>query len=248
MKEPSDPAQIDQIALRQASLADVSLGGAWSWDIRADRLVADARFANLYGIDPVEAARGVPTAVFFSIVHPLDRMRVRIAVAGVLGGADVFAREYRLITGDGAVHWVSARGRSHLGADDKPDRFSGVLVDITAQKRLQEQLRIAQSAGEVGAFEHVSGFGTASVSEQFCRLLGLQPATDLPVHTINAVVRAGEPLILHQIAAADRGRSPDLEFRIARADDGAERWLARRGEYLNDVDVSGLRQIGRAHV
>ena len=98
--------------------------------------------------------------------------------------------------GDGAIRWVQARGRSYQDDNGRPTIFAGALVDITDQKRVEEQLRIAQMAGGIGTFEYVDGYGTASVSPQFCALLGLHPARDLPVRTINGLVHLGEELNL----------------------------------------------------
>lgn len=204
--------------------------GAWEWDIVAGTLVADVRFANLYGLDPITAARGMPTSAFFASVHADDRLRLKIAVAGALHGAEVFRRDYRVVR-NGAVYWVSARGRTYLDAQDRPVRFSGVLADITDQKRVEEQLLVAQTAGGVGSFEYLSGYGTADVSEQFCRLLGLQPAAHLPVRTINALVHPDDPLIIQGRDGQHPFGPAFHEFRIRRADSGEERWLASRGEY-----------------
>src|SRR3954467_7488594 len=68
--------------------------GAWEWDIASGRLVADVRFASLYGLDPVAATQGLPSSAFFAPVHDDDRLRLRIAVAGALHGAEVFSRDY----------------------------------------------------------------------------------------------------------------------------------------------------------
>jgi PAS domain S-box-containing protein len=144
---------------------------------------------------------------------------------------------------DGVVHWVSARGRTYLDANDKPVRFSGVLADITDQKRVEERLLIAQTAGGVGSFEYLSGFGTAEVSEQFCRLLGLQRATSLPVRTINALVHPDDPSIIQGRDGQHPFGPAFYEFRIRRADTGEERWLASRGEYRQE-GPSGVSFIG----
>ena len=34
--------------------------GTWDWDVVHDRVVADPRFARLYGVDPAKAATGAP--------------------------------------------------------------------------------------------------------------------------------------------------------------------------------------------
>ena len=137
--------------------------GVWEWDIKNAILKTDVRFAQLCGLDPVQARAGLPSLAFFSAVDPEHRMRVRIAVAGVLHGAEVFSRDYRVVTSEGARRWVAARGGLELDALGEPSCFHGVLTDITDQKRVEEQLRVAQTAGGVGSFEFVAGFGTATV-------------------------------------------------------------------------------------
>jgi PAS domain S-box-containing protein len=227
----------------QATLSTVGILASWDWHIADRRLFGDARFAALYKLPPGEAERGVPPATFFTIIHPQDLARIRLAVGGILHGAEVFSKEYRILLPDGTARWVHARGRRLVEQPDHQARFTGVLVDITAQKRVEERLRIAQSAGGVGTFEYVSGFGTVSVSTQFCELLGLLPSPDLPVRRLNALVHPGDPPII-DLASAETGRVGQVEFRITRPDTGEQRWLIRQGEYLRDNDTSDLRYIG----
>ena len=219
--------------------------GSWDWDIEQDCLFVDDAFAELYGFDPNEARAGLPGKNFFKAIHPDDRPRIRIAVAGILGGAELFSKEFRLILPDGSVVWMHGRGQSSLDANDVPVRFTGLLVDVNERKRTEERLRVAQTAGGVGTFEYIDGFATASVSEQFCRLLGLHPAGVLPVRTINSVLIGDGGLI---IPDAEKGESSTIEpllgeFRIRRSDDEAERWIARRGETIRDSG-SGYRFVG----
>jgi PAS domain S-box-containing protein len=226
------------------TLSLTGAAAAWEWDIGRNRIVGDPRFAAVYGIRPEEAAAGVSPNVFFSIIHADDLARVRLAIGGILRGAEVFSKEFRIILQNHSVRWVHARGRCHYDQDDRPIRFNGVFIDITEQRLGEERLRIAQSAGGIGTFEYIEGFGTATVSAQFCTLLGLQPARDLPVHTINAVVDKGEPPL---IGAAPKGAAVGLvhsEVRIVRPDTGEIRWLVKRGEYLRDADIAGPRFSG----
>jgi PAS domain S-box-containing protein len=216
--------------------------GAWAWDVESDRLFTDVRFAELYGLDPAAAAQGLPTAAFYGPVHADDRMRLRIAVAGVMHGADIFTKEYRLVGPDGGVRWVSARGGADRDAYNQTLRFHGVLSDITEQKRIEEQLHVAQTAGGVGTFEYVAGFGTVSVSGQFCRLLGLQETDSLPVRTINGLVHPDDPPLIGGRESAEP--LSYLECRILRADTAEVRWLARRGQHRNDGHTLGDRFLG----
>lgn len=237
MRKEDAPIPLRPVDLREAV-------GAWVWDMRAKRLYADARFANLCGLDPSAAQAGLPTSAFVSGVVPDDQMRVRIALAGVVHGSETFSREYRVRGADGAVRWVSARGRAERDENNEASQFTGLLVDISDQKRVEEQLRIAQTAGGVGSFEHTDGYGTADVSEQFCRLLGLQPTDALPVRTINAVVAEGQTPIIRTATVGEDGASAYSELQIIRADNGERRWIARRGEHRGDGAGGGGRFIG----
>jgi PAS domain S-box-containing protein len=232
-----DRQEDDNESLR-ATLAASGIMASWSWDLAARHIMGDARFAALYGLEAEQAAAGVPAATFFSIIHPQDLPRIRLAVGGLLHGAEIFSKEYRVALADGAKRWVHARGRCIRDAAHPEGRFVGTLVDITDQKRVEERLRVAQSAGGIGTFEYVAGYGTVAVSPQFCRLLGLQPSADLPLRTINGVVQSGDPPVIEPGVLDPSGMAGHAEFRITRPDTGEVRWLARRGETLRDIDTA----------
>jgi PAS domain S-box-containing protein len=223
-------------------LAAAGASGTWDWDIRADRLFVDARFAELYGLGLEASPTGLPTSAFFKAIHPDDRARMRIAVAGMVAGAELFSKEFRVVTPDGATLWMHGRGQSHLDAEDEPVRFTGLLVDVTERKRAEERLRVAQVAGGIGSFEYIDGFATVTVSPEFCRLLGLYPTNVLPVRTINAVLKSGDGPLIPEPHRSLPPESLDAEFCVERNDDHEQRWIARRGEIVREG--SGYRLVG----
>jgi PAS domain S-box-containing protein len=231
---------------RQLELTLDVAGGpcAWEWDIRQSKLVADVRFAAITQQDPVGLADGTSTDQFFKSIHPDDLKRVKLAVAGMLAGSEVFSKEYRLLKADGGHRWVHAEGRAIFDDDDEPVSFVGVLTDITDQKRITEELRIAQSAGGIGTFEHKIGWATVNVSQQFCRLFGLHPLRVIPVVILNELIHPDDERIIDLRNPDGRQEERSIEFRVRRADDGEERWLARRGEYVVDTETSGHRYVG----
>jgi len=226
----------------RAFMAAVGASGSWDWDIASDTLRVDPAFAELYGLGAEAAASVLPTSTFFKAIHSADRPRIRIAIAGILAGAEHFSKEFRVTAPDGSTLWVHGRGQLHLDANDEPLCFTGLFIDVTERKRTEERLRIAQSAGGVGTFEYIDGFATAAVSAEFCQLLGLQPATALPVNTINAVLAAGEPPLLPPPGSGMIADTLEGVFGVVRHDDGRHRWIARRGEVLREG--SGYRLIG----
>jgi PAS domain S-box-containing protein len=256
MPMPSEPAAVEQsedraeVGERLRNILSASgAAAAWEWHVAERRIVGDPGFATLYGITPTEAMDGIAPNRFFAIIHPQDRDRMRLAMGGMLRGSHVLSKQFRILAADGTVRWLQARGRtddrqSRRDGAEQPVRFSGVLLDITEQKRLEEQLRIAQTAGGVGTFEHVGGFGTAAVSAQFCALLGMHVTTDLPVRTVNAVVWPGDPALIDLEGPAELAVATHAELRITRADTQEVRWLMRRGEHIRDAETAGIRFSG----
>ncbi|MVA12177.1 PAS domain-containing protein [Agrobacterium vitis] len=231
---------------RQLELTLDVAGGpcAWEWDIRRSKLIADVRFAAITQQDPIALADGTSTDHFFKSIHPDDLKRVKLAVAGMLAGSEVFSKEYRLLKAEGGYRWVHARGRAIFDEEDEPVSFVGVLIDITEQKRITEELRIAQSAGGIGTFEHKIGWATVNVSQQFCRLFGLHPSRVIPVVILNSLIHPDDERIIDLSDPDGRQEERSIEFRVLRADDGEVRWLARRGEYVVDTETSGHRYVG----
>ena len=108
--------------------------GTWDWDIATDRVVADERFAELYGVDPELARDGAPRDAFFRGIHPDDADRVAEDIQRTLQTRAPFRSEYRLVQPDGEVRWVCAEGRIIADADGKALRFPGVTFDITDRR------------------------------------------------------------------------------------------------------------------
>ncbi|WP_198935169.1 hybrid sensor histidine kinase/response regulator [Pararhizobium arenae] len=115
--------------------------GTWDWDVPNDKIIADARFANLYGVSREKAAAGAPIAEFFAGLHPDDLPAVRDAIETAMRTGNTFSQEYRLLRPDGSIRWVMAEGRPTLAPDGTVLRFPGVSFDITERKQAEAALR-----------------------------------------------------------------------------------------------------------
>ncbi|MGO4838874.1 PAS domain-containing protein, partial [Rhizobiaceae sp. 2RAB30] len=111
--------------------------GTFDWHIPSDKLYSDARFAEMFSVDPVEAEKGAPIAAFMGGIHPDDRPRIAKAVDDAIANGAKYAQEYRLLRADSTVRWIEARGEC-LYDQGKPTRFPGAAVDITERKRAEE--------------------------------------------------------------------------------------------------------------
>ncbi|WP_188852522.1 PAS domain-containing protein [Aureimonas glaciei] len=135
---------------RQAAFDVSALACTWDWDVKRGRIYADPRFAHLFRIEPAAAISGFSIADYASGVHPEDRpaTMVRIDEAVVTGG--LFAAEFRTVDVDGRVRHVRAEGRCLRDERGRPDRFPGVLVDVTLERaRLTQQAALLQISDDV---------------------------------------------------------------------------------------------------
>ena len=113
--------------------------GTWDWNVRNDNLVADERFAHLYGMDPERARSGAPMSEYLKAIHPDDVVDVRQLIDRSLSTGALLSAEYRLLRG-GHTRWVMTEGKCEFAADGAPVRFPGVSFDITDRKSAELRL------------------------------------------------------------------------------------------------------------
>lgn len=112
--------------------------GTWHWDLVADDLVWSERCKEIFGI-PLDAEMDYDR--FLAAIHEDDRDRVDMAVMQALSNHADYDAEYRVVWPNGSVHWVNSKGRCHFDSLEKPLRFEGIALDITARKRSDEKVR-----------------------------------------------------------------------------------------------------------
>ena len=78
-------------------------------------------------------------------VHPDDRKRVRKLVKELTraDGKDHYQAEYRILTMQGQQRWISTRGKVFRDGQGMPIRLVGTTMDITQQKRAEQQIHEA---------------------------------------------------------------------------------------------------------
>ncbi len=133
-----------EAALRDAQLRlEGALGaaqvGTWNWDVRNDRIFADANLARLFGVS-AQDAEGGPVQAFLAAIHPDDVERVQSRIAHALATGEAFSDSYRVRRSDGGYRHVEARAKVSLGADGQPEWLPGVAIDVSAQKAAEEGL------------------------------------------------------------------------------------------------------------
>lgn len=151
--QPPVPSAQEAAERLQLTLDSGAVAGTWVWDIIADQLTGDERFARTFGLCPKLCAKGLPLELVIASIHPDDSARVDKSIEEALQSSETYRCEYRVLHEDGIYRWIEASGRIERDSRGKPIRSPGVLLDIDGRRtaeyerdRLNELLRIFTAA------------------------------------------------------------------------------------------------------
>ena len=130
----------------QLELAIISADlGRWHHEVDSDKgYYLDLRACQMLGRPTDEAEKGRPWG---HLIHPDDLAPSLAAMRQHLnGGTPAYEAEYRARHMDGRWIWLSSRGKVvQFAQDGKPMRMVGTLMDISARKRGELELRATQA-------------------------------------------------------------------------------------------------------
>jgi PAS domain S-box-containing protein len=130
---------------RLRTAAEAAEFGTYDVDLRERRVVWSTRLREILGLPP-DAPVGMRTIEAF--LHPEDRERflARTRQSYDPGGSGLLADEHRILRADGALRWMSVKGRTVFETDSGRRlavRATGAAVDITEKKHAEQALREA---------------------------------------------------------------------------------------------------------
>jgi PAS domain S-box-containing protein len=132
-----------ELALRGSNV------GVWDFDIsRGDIENAPVFSVNMW--EPLGYGDELPISRWHPARwHPDDGPLLRAAIADHLRGKTAeFELELRFRNVEGRYTWHLTRGRALRRPDGTPYRFTGIAIDLTERKRLEQQLLEAKEAAE----------------------------------------------------------------------------------------------------
>jgi signal transduction histidine kinase/CheY-like chemotaxis protein len=112
--------------------------GVWSLAVPSYEFTTSEVCRINFGRDPAE---DFSYEEWYATVHPDDHGSMEAAIARSLADGTDFDTEYRMTTTTGEMRWIGVRGRPAYAADGSPTMITGVSIDITDRKRMEEELR-----------------------------------------------------------------------------------------------------------
>jgi PAS domain S-box-containing protein len=160
----------------RAALA-ASATGTFRWDFDTGAVYWDENLYRLFGLKDTQLVENIDQ--FLALVHPDDREAVSAATEAARRAGQEFELAFRVIWGDGTIHWILDKGKVVSGADGQPAYTTGACVDIT-QRKLAEKALEESEARFRGTFEEAA-VGLAHVdhdghwirmNQRLCDILG----------------------------------------------------------------------------
>jgi len=119
--------------------------GQWYWLVQSNKVYANKRKVTTLGYSIEEIPEEMGFDFFTEKLHEDDYERVMENMRNYLyGKSDSYEVEYRIRAKDGSYKWYYDRGKITKRDDsDKPLIVSGIVFDISKNKQIEEELKIA---------------------------------------------------------------------------------------------------------
>jgi hypothetical protein len=178
----------------RAALDASCVVGTWDWDIVRSTMMYDAGAARLLTGDPSLAETEISGHETLAAVHPDDHGWLIEHVQDAVRAGGLVLAEYRVVAGDGTIHWLLSRGRTFQDAVGRPVRARGIIIDITEMREGGDRYVFSGEAASASTLEQAADLAIA-----LKRLLGDDVAADLRLATDLVLMSLGRAI------ARDRG-------------------------------------------
>jgi PAS domain S-box-containing protein len=218
--------------------------GAWDWDLRTNENLWSDEVWHLYGLAP---NAGEPSfATWLSTVAPEDRERAAAAVQRAADAGEPIRAEWRVNLDGAEERWLLSHGDPILGPDGRPQRYAGIVLDITARRRAEERLAFAIRATGAGVFDWDVAKDELTWDDAMLRLYG--QTREAFSGTPDALQRSVHPddaaRVRDALEAALRGPHDfACDFRVVWPD-GSVRAVKAYAMVLRDRTGAATRMVG----
>lgn len=235
-------------------ILDVILAGYWDWDIPNHQEYLSPGFKRMFGYADHELPNTPESWQKLLLLEDLPEVLDCFERHVQSRGAVPYHNEVRYRHKDGSTIWVICSGKViEWDQDGNPLRMIGCHIDITARKRVENQLqksdahlRAAQRIGKLGSWEFDLVTGKITWSDEVFRIFGLDPAAGPPTYDELLQLYPPEDREYHERivrTGIETGEPYDLSCRANRPD-GSLVYIQARGEPVFDETGELVQLIG----
>lgn len=183
----------------QYALDTLEIAGPWDWDIGSDVVRSNTFVALLFGVDPDEAAAGLPLSAYIRGMHRDDQEHVHTLIRRSVDEDVPFVAEYRVHSADGVTRWVLDRGYIMRDSLGRPARGRGIIVDLTRSRTGKFTATVDDPAPVVSPLEQAADHAVAAQ-----RIIAELQDPDLKARADALLFEVGRRLAQHEVRARRR--------------------------------------------
>jgi two-component system CheB/CheR fusion protein len=242
-------ASLRESEARFRSMADSAPVMIWINGVETGCEFVNQAYLDFFGkrLDEVMGFGWAPSA------HPEDAPAYMAAYREAVDTAGPFRAEARFRRADGEYRWLLSNGLPRLDATGQLLGVIGSSLDITEVKRAEtemrgnaERLRLALEASRMGDWIWDPATDVVTFSERGAEIFGIPPGPHMTWTAMQALLHpedARRAAAGVEAAIATRG-GYDVEYRIRRPSDGADLWVAAKGQVTLGADGRVVGMIG----
>lgn len=210
----------------------------------------DHNLSALYYIGAIQNITGYEECEFINnhlkwkdLIHPGDLKLYNDVMFNLFHGQEAQICEYRIISGQGQIRWVTDMAVPIQDNTGKPLRIEGLVIDITSRKQTEEMLldRQAQMDSILSSVQDVIW----SVTPDTFDLIYISPSAEkiygYPLEKIYEdaangyeLMHAGHEILLENFNTLLQQGWFEAEYSIS-LPNGETRWLNRRAHFAKDT-------------
>jgi PAS domain S-box-containing protein len=251
--QPSESIEESRSACQEklAAAFEGTGAGVWEWSLKTGELDCSGDVGSIFGSEKKQLSLSLDR--FKASIYPDDLENIFPLISEAVKTERALDIAFRVGQPDGSVRWIMMRGKPVYGSNGELDRYTGVVLDITERKQLEEELAksrlmMAQSlkAARAGIWEKDLKNDTLYWSDSMWPLFGLDVSQEPLTFALWKKVlhpEDREKAIESAAQAISAGTEMNVEYRICHAD-GSVRWFMSRGMPVWSDDGSFDRYLG----
>ena len=217
--------------------------GTWQWDLRTNENVWSDALWDLYGIK--KGSRRPAYDAWREAMVPEDRERAERTVAAAAQSGTDLSVEFRTRQPDGSTRHLLARGQLQRDAQGNPQKYLGLVVDLTHQKRIEaehealaQQRQLALDAARLGWWHYDPATQIAQYDQRYTEIFGVAGHQRANEEILKLLHPDDLPQVWAAVEAALDPANPraySVEYRVNRPD-GTRCWVEAHGRALFEGD------------
>jgi PAS domain S-box-containing protein len=245
----------EELQRSEAYLAEaqrLSKTGSWAYNPFTGKTIYwSEEMFRIFGLDTQERPS---SEKFWQLVHPEDLDRVTKRVERETHDSQEYSDEYRIVLPDGTIKHILDIGHPVFNAGNVVE-FVGTTVDVTEQKRAEDELRAAETrfrtyvdhATDV-LFVHDEHGKIVDMNRQACEILGytreeligalpdlFDPNIDeISIHRIKERLEAGDLVTFESTSRRKDGTTFPVEVRVSPFLHGGHRFSLSLGRDISE--------------